>query len=1018
MTSFRQESKKQVPEMKTRREFRQRTGVRMVVRTALLLLLAAIQPRPAVAEIYLPIWGTLKARAGSAAQASGDLVCNGVSLDSPDLACTRTSSSGGYLYAIVLQQDFNGDGAKDTLSFDLRVEGFAGSTYAYSTNANSSSMTALGTSTGVTDLGNRWGVGGDLEVDPGESLRFSVENIACSAGAVVLSGLTSIAIEETNEGYNHKYIIGQGTGLEAYSFNEPSTSFGISGASDGFVITGAGSNVANREWAISSLSFMFRGPLATWDPTDYSYYTVGDTMLDEYPAQTDFTNYPAFSWNTVPRWLIVRKNTAWTASEISAMATNYPIIVWEKANQAGFSTVEAGIVDTSIRVKKINPAVKSIFYRNSGMHYGGYASDATYDQWNYSRKTTDTNGNEVLLYISDQLMYDHDVAGLRNWWVYDSALPTVLHAPVDGIVPIDGIFYDKCGEPGYIYDANGDPVSNYIDMLDTMDQELPPGKLTIGNTLRNERENGSRDLMRLLEGSYLERWELPLSGTGQTRSDATSVSMQLMMEATSKGKIILFKTGANSAASSREEMQANMPYNLALYLMVAGPYSYFAFQDTVAATKAAYQWEASWMPEFSRPLGEPLGQAIKEGYVYNRSFEHLDVRVDVESEATLFAWDSVDSDGDGMDDRWEYRNFGGLTNAVASADADGDGYTNLQEYQAGTAPNEKDPFIAPGLVAHWPLNEMSGSVATDVSGNGFDGTIAGAVWTSGLGGGALQFNGGTDSVVIPAASFNSALSEIAIAMWVYGNTNQPVNDAVFYAMDVASNRVLNIHLPFGNGNVYWDAGFSNTYDRIYTNAGSALSYKGQWNHWVFTKDAAAGTMKIYLNGALWHSGTGKTRTLGGITSAAIGSQMAGSGYSGLIDDVRLYNVALTAGQVADLYRSYALAQGVPVDWMSSHGLLRADDAVLADNDGDGLLNWQEYVAGLNPATGDAFRIAGSVDGMTWNAVSGRVYNVYWSSNLLDGFTLIQSNAPGGAFLDTSHADHPAGYYKLTVGLEP
>lgn len=48
---------------------------------------------------------------------------------------------------------------------------------------------------------------------------------------------------------------------------------------------------------------------------------------------------------------------------------------------------------------------------------------------------------------------------------------------------------------------------------------------------------------------------------------------------------------------------------------------------------------------------------------------------------------SADTDGDGMADAWERQNFGNLS-ASAAADADGDGMSNLQEYLAGTNPND------------------------------------------------------------------------------------------------------------------------------------------------------------------------------------------------------------------------------------------------------------------------------------------------------------------------------------------
>lgn len=50
----------------------------------------------------------------------------------------------------------------------------------------------------------------------------------------------------------------------------------------------------------------------------------------------------------------------------------------------------------------------------------------------------------------------------------------------------------------------------------------------------------------------------------------------------------------------------------------------------------------------------------------------------------------MDSDDDGIPDWWEYKHFGGSTNAVASADDDDDGATNLEEYIADTDPHDPD----------------------------------------------------------------------------------------------------------------------------------------------------------------------------------------------------------------------------------------------------------------------------------------------------------------------------------------
>ena len=75
--------------------------------------------------------------------------------------------------------------------------------------------------------------------------------------------------------------------------------------------------------------------------------------------------------------------------------------------------------------------------------------------------------------------------------------------------------------------------------------------------------------------------------------------------------------------------------------------------------------------------------------------------------------------------------------------------------------------------------------------------------------------------------------------------------------------------------MYWDAGNDGSgTDRIEKLA-PAANIGGQWNTWAFVKNAATGSMKIYLNGQLWHTGTGKTKPLTGITQVRIGAGVNG-----------------------------------------------------------------------------------------------------------------------------------------------
>jgi hypothetical protein len=97
-----------------------------------------------------------------------------------------------------------------------------------------------------------------------------------------------------------------------------------------------------------------------------------------------------------------------------------------------------------------------------------------------------------------------------------------------------------------------------------------------------------------------------------------------------------------------------------------------------------------------------------------------------------------------------------------------------------------------------------------------------------------------------------------------------MDGTVFEGRNAQNGRVLNSHLPWSNSRVYWDAGNEGGYDRIDKLANTS-DFEGQWNHWAFTKNTSTGSMKIFLNGVFWHSGTNLDNPLNGIVEFALGS---------------------------------------------------------------------------------------------------------------------------------------------------
>jgi hypothetical protein len=144
-------------------------------------------------------------------------------------------------------------------------------------------------------------------------------------------------------------------------------------------------------------------------------------------------------------------------------------------------------------------------------------------------------------------------------------------------------------------------------------------------------------------------------------------------------------------------------------------------------------------------------------------------------------------------------------------------------------------------------------------------------------------------------------NEITVSFWVYGNSAQmPTNTSLLEGYSAnTSQRNLNLHLPWGDNNMYFDCGYSNGgYDRI-NKVATAAEQGGQWNHWAFTKNAITGDMKIYLNGLLWSSGTGKTKPIS-ILNLILGKDANLSNnlnYKGKINELSIWNKELSLGDI-------------------------------------------------------------------------------------------------------------------------
>ncbi len=359
---------------------------------------------------------------------------------------------------------------------------------------------------------------------------------------------------------------------------------------------------------------------------------------------------PSFSWERVPRYMHIRKDTAFTDEEIKHLAT-FPLLTFEKATgHKDSGSVEAGTLKAARAVKAINPATKILYYRNVIVHYGGYAADRALKSIP-GAFLVGRDGNDKL--IRDRVQaYDLANKALRDWWI-DTAEDVCSDPAIDGIF-LDGVV--KILEPAFLKGPIGAEkkaavLAGYVTMMEDTRKMLGPRKIMLGNILRARFPDSGLSYMKALDGSYIEGFEGAVGG--MSKKDYVAKGMEAFQEAARRGSIIAFTCGLGDNEQDADETpgpaagnsrhvkpggndQSRFHYQLAVFLICAEKHSYFDLKDSYDA-KVSKTW-LTRPPEYDRPLGAPKGPAVRNGYTYTREFAHVSVRLDIEKQTGEIIW--------------------------------------------------------------------------------------------------------------------------------------------------------------------------------------------------------------------------------------------------------------------------------------------------------------------------------------------------------------------------------------------
>lgn len=201
----------------------------------------------------------------------------------------------------------------------------------------------------------------------------------------------------------------------------------------------------------------------------------------------------------------------------------------------------------------------------------------------------------------------------------------------------------------------------------------------------------------------------------------------------------------------------------------------------------------------------------------------------------------------------------------------------------------------------WHFNENSGATAYDSSGNGNDGVISGAQWTTGRNGSALLFDGVDDYVDVGNNPSVNIVDELTIELWVKF-TSLPTTSyerLIEKGVWTEDDSRCSYRLLRGMGSK--DVGFEMCTDSSYYYGWMGELEINQWYHLVGTYKS--GEMRTYVDGSLIEE---KTDATGSIQQTpdplAIG---ANSGHAenlhGILDEVKIYRRALTPEEVSEHY---------------------------------------------------------------------------------------------------------------------
>eukprot|EP00756_Hemistasia_phaeocysticola_P057914 Hpha_TRINITY_DN34523_c0_g1::TRINITY_DN34523_c0_g1_i1::g.96465::m.96465 len=325
------------------------------------------------------------------------------------------------------------------------------------------------------------------------------------------------------------------------------------------------------------------------------------SMLSLLSVSAAAPSWPRFSWDTVPVFYHSCNFTGTYTPEAIRVISKFPMVTIEKGqgvqDPADTRPAEDKIVEVLKAVKAVDPNISTIFYYNSVLDWPFYNLHTKFlqrpDLWVRDAKggVCHTNGDGSFPNHTNMLSFDFAQAAARDLW-----LSECVNMTRTGFV--DGCFSDR---------ATGDPSCTVPNKT-----AFEEGHVRVHQELQRAIGNGP----------LIANHAYDMPGVNAVQIEgfmANEASIETLRQCVANGKITEAHAGYG-ADGDDDHCSKGITNSLAAFLIGAGSRSYYACSRSwkVQVDPVA----EAWHPEYDKPLGTPLGEAVKDtaAKTYTRVF--------------------------------------------------------------------------------------------------------------------------------------------------------------------------------------------------------------------------------------------------------------------------------------------------------------------------------------------------------------------------------------------------------------